>query len=78
MTQITPLPARSVEELVDRQAMARILGISVTSLDLLRKEPGFPEASRTWGLRVVRFKASHVQAWLAARDEPQGIRRTAA
>jgi predicted DNA-binding transcriptional regulator AlpA len=75
---VVPLPSREPEQLVTRAAMARILGISVTSLDLLRKEPGFPEASRTWGLRVVRFSPNQVRAWLAARDQPQRIRRTAA
>jgi predicted DNA-binding transcriptional regulator AlpA len=71
---VVPLPSREPEQLVTRAAMARILGISVTSLDKLRKEPGFPEASRTWGLRVTRFNASHVQAWLAARDTSKGVR----
>jgi predicted DNA-binding transcriptional regulator AlpA len=75
---VVPLPSREPEQLVTRAAMARILGISVTSLDKLRKEPGFPEESKAWGLRVTRFSPSRVRAWLAARDQPQGIRRTAA
>lgn len=77
MTGVTPLPPR-VDALVDRREMARILGISVTSLDKLRKQPGFPEESKAWGLRVTRFSPGRVRGWLAARDQPQGIRRDAA
>jgi hypothetical protein len=56
--------------LLDRQGLARELGVSLASLDRLRAEPGFPE------LRlgdVPRFELVQVVAWVHGRQQ-KGLR----
>lgn len=61
------VPIRSEGEVyITRRQLAERLGIGLTKLDELVKEPGFP--SYTWGLRVRRFRASEVDRWLRERE----------
>lgn len=63
---IVGLPVRrEPEDYLSRIELAAALHISLTTLDRLRKEPGFPE--ETWGLRTPRFLRSRVEAWLRER-----------
>jgi phage terminase Nu1 subunit (DNA packaging protein) len=54
-------PVRSVEPLVKRHELARIMGVSEDTVDEMRKA-GMPWIP--WGRRLVRFEASACVAWL--------------
>jgi hypothetical protein len=57
-------PTRVVERYVSRAELARIMGVSVATVDRLVTE-GMP--SVTWGRRTRRFRASVAIAWAAER-----------
>jgi phage terminase Nu1 subunit (DNA packaging protein) len=62
---IGPEPLRPTpDELVTREELARIMRVSVPTIDRLRRK-GMP--SITWGLRLRRFDASAAMAW--AREQ---------
>jgi phage terminase Nu1 subunit (DNA packaging protein) len=52
------------ERFVDRRAMAELMGVSVNTIDRLRRE-GMP--SVTWGLRTRRFRPSEALEWARQR-----------
>lgn len=54
------------ERFVDRKEMARILGVSLATLDKWVQQDRIP--SVTWGVRVRRFQASVVIARLRQLD----------
>ena len=53
------------EAYVDRREMARIMGVSIATLDRLVRD-GLP--SVTWGRRTRRFLPSEALAWANDRD----------
>jgi phage terminase Nu1 subunit (DNA packaging protein) len=57
---VTGLPVPEQEEYVDRKALARMMGVSVRTVDRLVAQ-GMP--SETWGRNVRRFKPSVALAW---------------
>jgi predicted DNA-binding transcriptional regulator AlpA len=66
VSNVIGLPARrQPEEYLDRAELAAALKLSRTTVDRLRKEPGFPEEK--WNLRTPRFLLSRVEAWLRER-----------
>ncbi len=63
--------APMVRALLDRQGLARALGVSLGSLDRLRKQAGFPE------LRLgdsARFELDAVVGWVRGRRDRGGLR----
>lgn len=52
------------ERYVGREELARIMGVSVTTVDRLVRA-GMP--SETWGLRARRFMPSRAVAWARGR-----------
>lgn len=63
---VAGLPVRrEPEDYLDRAELAAALRVGLTTIDRLRKEPGFPEEK--WGLRTPRFLLSRVEAWLRER-----------
>lgn len=56
----------TVEPYLSRVEIAKVLGVSLRSLDRLVAE-GLP--SKTWGLRTRVFRASEALAWAAQRAE---------
>ncbi len=56
---------QTVQRYVDRQEMARILGIHPSTLDVMRKQ-GCPELR--WGRRIVRFHPPSVIRWVGDRS----------
>lgn len=63
-TPVKLVGVRTVEPLVDYAEMARILGVSESTLAQFVRE-GCP--SETWGLRLRRFQPSEVRAWAKQR-----------
>lgn len=55
------------ERYVDRRELARLMGVSVATVDRLVAE-GMP--SETWGRRTRRFRPSVALAWARARSAP--------
>jgi phage terminase Nu1 subunit (DNA packaging protein) len=53
------------DELVDRKEMAKILRVSVPTLDRMRRA-GMP--CHRWGRRLVRFRVRECIAWAEQRD----------
>jgi excisionase family DNA binding protein len=64
------LPVREVEHYLTRAELARLMGVSVKTVDRL-VAAGMP--SETFGLRTRRFLASRALAWARARER-QGER----
>jgi excisionase family DNA binding protein len=61
---VSGLPVQAVERYVTRQELARIMGVSVGTIDNMVRE-GMP--STTWGRRTRRFRASTAIAWAQER-----------
>lgn len=57
---IAGLPVEPVERFVTRRELAIIMGVSVGTIDAMRRN-GMP--SVTWGRRTRRFRASAAIAW---------------
>jgi predicted DNA-binding transcriptional regulator AlpA len=53
----------SPEPYVDRREMARLMGVSVATIDRMRRD-GMPAV--TWGRRLIRFRPSESLAWARA------------
>lgn len=63
-TKISGLPVREPERYVTRLELARLMGVSVKTVDRMVLE-GMP--SETWGLRSRRFLPSRALAWARTR-----------
>jgi excisionase family DNA binding protein len=61
----TQLQTSWAEPFVDRREIARMMGVSIATIDRLVAE-GMP--SQTWGRRTRRFKPSEVLAWAKERE----------
>jgi predicted DNA-binding transcriptional regulator AlpA len=66
--------------LLDAHEAAAFLGVSLRKFRDLTKEPSFP-AGRVLGPRSTRWVRSELEVWaialpLAARDEPEQLRRS--
>lgn len=59
------LPSVNPEPYITRAELAARMGVSLSTVDQLRKE-GLPWVS--WGRRTVRFKASVAIQWAQARE----------
>lgn len=59
------LPSVNPEPYITRQELASRMGVSVSTVDAMRKE-GLPWVS--WGRRTVRFRASTAIAWAQSRQ----------
>lgn len=64
MTNVIGLPVPEPERYVTRLELARIMGVSVPSVDRMVAQ-GMP--SETWGQRSRRFKPSVAIAWARTR-----------
>lgn len=64
---VSPLPVPEPEAYVDRQQLARLMGVSLSAIDRMVAN-GMP--SETWGMRARRFRPSVAIAWARA----QGLR----
>lgn len=65
LAPIHGLPVVSQEPYLTRRELASLMGVSLSTVDSLRKE-GMPHT--TWGRRTVRFRASTALAWANARE----------
>lgn len=61
---VVGLPTNLPEPYLTRQQLADLMGVSVDTIDRLRKQ-GMP--SVRWGRRTVRFRASTAIAWANAQ-----------
>jgi phage terminase Nu1 subunit (DNA packaging protein) len=64
-----------LEPYVDRQQMARLMGVNVRTIDRMVRD-GMP--SESWGLRARRFLPSSALAWARTRDRDDHGGRSAA
>lgn len=64
--QVIGLRLAEPERYISRAELADLMGVSVRVVDQWRKE-GMPAES--WGLRVVRFKASVAIQWVRSRQD---------
>lgn len=64
MSDVVGLQVPEGERYVGRAELARIMGVSVATVDRLVAE-GMP--SETWGVRARRFRPSVALAWARAR-----------
>jgi phage terminase Nu1 subunit (DNA packaging protein) len=55
------------ERYVDRHALARLMGVSVATIDRMVRA-GMP--SETWGMRTRRFLPSEALTWAVQRGRP--------
>jgi phage terminase Nu1 subunit (DNA packaging protein) len=69
---VTAITTPEAEEYVDRKQLAKLMGISVQSVDRLVAD-GMP--SETWGMRSRRFKPSVSIRWARQRglDTPEKL-----
>ncbi len=58
-----------VEPFLTRQQLSEVMGVSIGTIDNLRRE-GMP--STTWGKRTRRFRASAAIAWAESRTTEAG------
>jgi phage terminase Nu1 subunit (DNA packaging protein) len=63
------------EPYVDRQQMARLMGVNVRTIDRMVRD-GMP--SESWGLRARRFLPSSALAWARNREHTDREGRSAA
>jgi phage terminase Nu1 subunit (DNA packaging protein) len=63
-SNVIGLPAQQVERFVSRPELARIMGVSVSTVDNLTRQ-GMP--STTWGRRTRRYRPSTAIAWAQAQ-----------
>lgn len=63
--RVQGLPSVNPEPYITRAELAERMGVSLSTVDQLRKE-GLPWVS--WGRRTVRFRASTAIAWAQARE----------
>jgi phage terminase Nu1 subunit (DNA packaging protein) len=69
---VLPFPSQDPERYVSRMELAEIMGVSVDTIDRLRKA-GMP--SYTWGMRTRRFLASEATRWASQHGVPkEGLR----
>ena len=61
---VSGLPTQQPERFVTRRELAELMGVSVGTIDQMRRE-GMP--STTWGRRTRRFRASTAIAWAQER-----------
>jgi hypothetical protein len=61
--------------LLDRAGCAKLIGISIPTLNRLRKEPGFPELEV---YEAPRFERDAVLSWMRARHVRRSQERAAA
>jgi phage terminase Nu1 subunit (DNA packaging protein) len=64
-----------LEPYVDRQHMARLMGVNVRTIDRMVRD-GMP--SESWGLRARRFLPSSALAWARSREHAGHEGRSAA
>jgi phage terminase Nu1 subunit (DNA packaging protein) len=64
-----------LEPYVDRQQMARLMGVNVRTIDRMVRD-GMP--SESWGLRARRFLPSSALAWARSRKDVEDEGRSAA
>lgn len=60
LANVSGLPVATVERYLTRRELATLMGVSLSTIDLMVKE-GMP--SVTWGRRTRRFRASTAIAW---------------
>jgi phage terminase Nu1 subunit (DNA packaging protein) len=65
-SNVVGLPAQQVERYVSRAELARIMDVSIGTIDNLTRE-GMP--STTWGRRTRRYRPSTAIAWAQARGK---------
>ena len=59
------LPVRTTERYISRDELAKLMGVSVATVDRMVAE-GMP--SERWGMRVRRFLPSRALAWARTRE----------
>lgn len=62
---VVGLPAVEIERYVTRHELAKLMNVSVATIDRM-VAAGMP--SETWGMRVRRFRPSVAMAWLRSRN----------
>jgi phage terminase Nu1 subunit (DNA packaging protein) len=65
MSNVIAIPVPEPERYVTRAELARLMGISVTTIDRMVSD-GLP--SETWGCRSRRFRPSVAIAWARTRS----------
>ena len=60
--QLTPPDPASEEEMLTKAEVAKLLGVSVNTVDNYRKKAGFPKAI-SYGANVLRWKRSQILQW---------------
>jgi phage terminase Nu1 subunit (DNA packaging protein) len=64
VSDVVGIPVPEAERYVGRTELARIMGVSVATIDRLVAD-GMP--SETWGVRARRFRPSIALAWARSR-----------
>jgi predicted DNA-binding transcriptional regulator AlpA len=66
---LSPPGPRAPDPLLDREGLAKALGVSLPTVDKLKRDKTFPTIKI---LDAPRFDLAEVRAWLRARPKPEG------